>query len=202
MRSRQPDQQGYVERAGVRVYYEAFGAGEPAVFLLPTWSIMHSRHWKAQIHTLARYNRVITFDPRGNGLSDRPTEPAAYADEEFVADALAVLDAVEVEQSIVVGFSAGCFQALILAGNYPERTLRIACLQRRSCLRRVRCRHRQRDSHRAGLRRRRPAPRGHGRNREVRGIRETRGGVRPRVQAPTPLDKVLLSELANEKAGC
>jgi pimeloyl-ACP methyl ester carboxylesterase/predicted glycosyltransferase len=123
LRARQPDQQGYVERAGVSVYYETFGAGTPAVLLLPTWSIMHSRHWKAQIHTLARYNRVITFDPRGNGLSDRPTEPAAYADEEFVADALAVMNAVEVEQAIVVGFSAGCFQALILAGNHPERTI-------------------------------------------------------------------------------
>jgi pimeloyl-ACP methyl ester carboxylesterase/predicted glycosyltransferase len=123
LRAREPDQQGYVERAGVSVFYETFGAGKPAVLLLPTWSIIHSRHWKAQIHTLARHNRVITFDPRGNGLSDRPTEPAAYADEEFVADALAVMDAVEVEQAIVVGFSAGCFQALILAGNYPERTI-------------------------------------------------------------------------------
>ncbi len=123
MRARQPDQQGYVARAGVRVYYETFGAGEPAVLLLPTWSIMHSRHWKAQIHALARYNRVITFDPRGNGLSDRPTEALAYADEEFVADALAVLDAVEVKQAIVVGFSAGCAYALALAGNHPERTI-------------------------------------------------------------------------------
>jgi Predicted hydrolases or acyltransferases (alpha/beta hydrolase superfamily) len=123
LRARQPDQQGYVDRAGVRVYYETFGAGAPAVLLLPTWSIMHSRHWKAQIHALARYNRVITFDPRGNGLSDRPAEPAAYADAEFVADALAVLDAVEVKQAIVVGFSAGCAYALALAGNYPERTI-------------------------------------------------------------------------------
>jgi len=123
LRARQPDQQGYVARAGVRVYYETFGAGEPAVLLLPTWSIMHSRHWKAQIHALARYNRVITFDPRGNGLSDRPTEALAYADEEFVADALAVLDAVEVKQAIVVGFSAGCAYALALAGNHPERTI-------------------------------------------------------------------------------
>jgi pimeloyl-ACP methyl ester carboxylesterase/predicted glycosyltransferase len=123
LRARQPDQQGYVERAGVRVYYETFGAGEPAVLLLPTWSIMHSRHWKAQIHTLARYNRVITFDPRGNGLSDRPTEPAAYANEELVADALAVLDAVEIEKAIVVGFSSGCLQALALAGSYPAQTL-------------------------------------------------------------------------------
>jgi hypothetical protein len=50
-------------------------------------------------------------------------------------------------------------------------------LQRRACLRRVRGRHRQRDSHRAGLRRRRPAPRGHRRHRELRGIRGTREGV-------------------------
>src|SRR5205807_6009257 len=66
---------------------------------------------------------------------------------------------------------------------------RSACLQRRSCLRRVRGRHRQRDSHRAGLRRRRPAPRGHRRHRELRGIRETREGVRPRVQVLTPSTK-------------
>ena len=123
MRARQPDQEGYVDRAGVRVHYETFGAGEPAVLLLPTWSIMGSRHWKAQVHFLARHYRVITFDPRGNGLSDRPTEPAAYAHMEFVADALAVLDAVEVERAIVVGFSAGCFSALVLAGEYSGRTL-------------------------------------------------------------------------------
>src|SRR5216684_681149 len=66
---------------------------------------------------------------------------------------------------------------------------RSACLQRRSCLRRVRGRLRQRDSHRAGLRRRRPAPRGDRRHRKVRGIRKTREGVRPRVQVPTPSTK-------------
>src|SRR6266849_3526344 len=64
-----------------------------------------------------------------------------------------------------------------------------ACLQRGSCLRRVRGRHRQRDSHCAGLRRRHPAPRGHRRHREVRGIRGTREGVRPGVQIPTPSTK-------------
>ncbi|MDP9330412.1 MAG: Gfo/Idh/MocA family oxidoreductase [Actinomycetota bacterium] len=46
-----------------------------------------------------------------------------------------------------------------------------AGVQRRACLRRVRGRHRKRDSHRAGLRRRRAAPRGHRRHREVRGVR-------------------------------
>src|SRR6266581_7801913 len=70
--------------------------------------------------------------------------------------------------------------------RHPGRSAR---LQRRACLRRVRGRHRQRDAHRAGLRRRRPAPRGHRRHREVRGIRGTREGVRPRVQIPTPSTK-------------
>src|SRR5205807_7122961 len=48
-RARYPDQTGYVERDGVRVFYEVYGGGEPTVLLLPTWSIVHSRVWKAQI---------------------------------------------------------------------------------------------------------------------------------------------------------
>ena len=42
------------------------------MLLLPTWSIVHSRFWKAQIPYLARHCRVVTFDGRGNGRSDRP----------------------------------------------------------------------------------------------------------------------------------
>jgi pimeloyl-ACP methyl ester carboxylesterase len=78
-RARYPDEEGYVEREGVRVHYEAYGSGERTVLLLPTWSIIHSRQWKLQIPYLARYFRVVTFDGRGNGRSDRPAEPAAYA---------------------------------------------------------------------------------------------------------------------------
>src|SRR2546421_4661016 len=67
---------------------------------------------------------------------------------------------------------------------------RSACLQRRACLCRVRGRHRQWDSHRAGLRRCRPAPRGHRRHRAIRGIRGTRESVRtPGVQVPTASTK-------------
>ena len=71
-RARYPDSSGYIKRDGVRLYYEVYGSGEPTVFLLPTWSIIHSRHWKMQIPYLARHCRVITFDGRGNGRSDRP----------------------------------------------------------------------------------------------------------------------------------
>ena len=78
-RARYPDESGYVERDGVAVFYEVYGSGEPTVLLLPTWSIIHSRHWKMQIPYLARHCRVVTFDGRGNGRSDRPTETDAYA---------------------------------------------------------------------------------------------------------------------------
>ena len=78
MRACQPSGDGYVERDGVKVHYEVYGAGEPTVLLQPTWSIIHSRHWKMQIPYLARHSRVLTFDGRGNGRSDRPAEPEAY----------------------------------------------------------------------------------------------------------------------------
>jgi len=120
-RARYPDSEGYVERDGVRVHYEVFGSGEPTVLLLPTWSIIHSRIWKMQVPYLARHCRVITFDGRGNGLSDRPAEPAAYAEEEFADDALAVLDATATDRAFVVGLSMGAQRLLLLAANHPER---------------------------------------------------------------------------------
>jgi pimeloyl-ACP methyl ester carboxylesterase len=72
MRACQPVVDGYVERDGVKVFYEVFGQGEPTVLLLPTWSIVHSRVWKLQVPCLARHYRVVTLDGRGNGRSDRP----------------------------------------------------------------------------------------------------------------------------------
>jgi pimeloyl-ACP methyl ester carboxylesterase len=121
MRACQPVADGYVERDGVKVHYELFGTGEPTVLLLPTWSIMHSRHWKMQVPYLARHCRVLTFDGRGNGRSDRPTEPEAYAEREFAADALAVMDATQTPRAIIVGFSMGAHRGLLLAANHPER---------------------------------------------------------------------------------
>jgi pimeloyl-ACP methyl ester carboxylesterase/predicted glycosyltransferase len=118
-RARYPDASGYVERDGVHLYYEVYGSGEPTVFLLPTWSIIHSRHWKMQIPYLARHCRVLTFDGRGNGRSDRP--PGGYAEHEFAADALAVMDATTTERAVLVSLSLGAHRALLLAAEHPER---------------------------------------------------------------------------------
>ena len=74
--------------------------------------IVHSRAWKAQVPYLARRSRVITIDPRGNGRSDRPQSPAAYADTEFVADTVAVMDACGVDRAVIVGISTQLTQFL------------------------------------------------------------------------------------------
>jgi pimeloyl-ACP methyl ester carboxylesterase len=120
-RARYPDEEGFVERDGVRVFWERYGEGEPTLLFLPTWSIVHSRVWKLQIPYFARHARVVTFDPRGNGRSDRPQESTAYAEAELAADALAVMDATDTERAILVSLSLGAQRALLLATGRHER---------------------------------------------------------------------------------
>ena len=120
-RARYPDEEGYVERDGVRVFWERYGEGEPTLLFLPTWSIVHSRLWKLQIPYFARHLRALTFDGRGNGRSDRPQTVEAYAESEFAADALAVLDATETRRAVLVSLSLGADRSLRLAADHPER---------------------------------------------------------------------------------
>ena len=119
-RARYPDVQGYLDRDGVRVWYEAYGTGQPTVMLYPTWEIVHSRAWKCQIPYLARHSRVVTFDRRGNGRSDRPLDPAACHPRNAVADALAVLDQIGAERAVLVSW-CGDGDDLMLAAQHPER---------------------------------------------------------------------------------
>ena len=121
MRARYPDRDGYVDRGGVKVFYEVFGEGEPTILLLPTWSIIHSRFWKMQIPYLSRHYRVITFDGRGNGRSDRPVGPEQYAETEFAEDAVAVMDATGTERAVIVGLSRGAIRGTILAATHADR---------------------------------------------------------------------------------
>ncbi|MGD1058178.1 MAG: alpha/beta fold hydrolase [Solirubrobacteraceae bacterium] len=125
-RARYPDETGYAERDGVRLYYEVYGSGDQALLLLPTWSIIHSRFWKAQIPYLSRHFRVVTFDGRGNGRSDRPVGGDAYVPDEFAADALAVMDATGTERAALVALSCGALWATILAAEHPGRVDSVA----------------------------------------------------------------------------
>jgi len=121
MRPRQPDREDFFVRDGVKVGFAVYENDAPNILLMPTWSIVHSRHWKMQVAYLARHFRVVIFDGRGNGVSDRPAEPTAYADVEFVADAVAVLDATDTDRAVVAGVSMGGHWAALLAGLHPHR---------------------------------------------------------------------------------
>jgi len=123
MRARLADRSGHVERGGVRIYYEVYGTAASTLLLLPCWSIVHSRVWKGQIPYLAHTYRVVVFDGRGNGLSERPRGAEAYRAEEYMADAIAVMDATETERAVLVGLSFGGHLAALLAATHPGRVV-------------------------------------------------------------------------------
>jgi pimeloyl-ACP methyl ester carboxylesterase len=120
-RARYPDTDGFVERAGQRLFYEVYGAGEETVFLTPTWSLVHSRHWKMQIPYLARHFRVLTMDGLGNGRSDRCRDPRRYGSAQFARDCLAVMNATGTERALMVSLSKGAQYTLDLAQLAPQR---------------------------------------------------------------------------------
>jgi pimeloyl-ACP methyl ester carboxylesterase/predicted glycosyltransferase len=122
MRAREPDQTGDTERNGMRLHWEVFGSGELTIMLLPTWSVLPSRFWKAQVATLARRHRVVTFDGRGTGTSSRPVGAHEYTHLEFARDIEAVLDATGTDRALLVALSRGAMWGIQFAADHPERT--------------------------------------------------------------------------------
>jgi pimeloyl-ACP methyl ester carboxylesterase/predicted glycosyltransferase len=126
VRAREPDVAGFASHGGVRIAYESSGTGDRTILCLPSWTIVSQRQWKMQVPYLARHCRVVTFDARGNGASDAPEERAAYGIREVAGDALAVLDALGIEQAALVGHSLGAQAALVLAAEQVDRVTGVA----------------------------------------------------------------------------
>ena len=129
MRALEPHTQGYAINPvdGVRLFYEEFGspdAERTIVFLVP-WTIVNSRVWKGQVPYFARHGfRVITFDARGNGRSDRPE--TGYSTEDLAQDTLSVLDATRVRTTALVGLSSSARWAIQVAAEHPQRVTHLA----------------------------------------------------------------------------
>jgi pimeloyl-ACP methyl ester carboxylesterase len=116
-----PERTGTLDRDGVAIHWERYGDGAPALVFVPTWSILHSRCWKQQVPYFARRHRVLTLDPRGNGRSGRPRDPAQYDERRFAADILAAMDAAELPRAVLVAWSLGAQRALLAACAHPRR---------------------------------------------------------------------------------
>jgi pimeloyl-ACP methyl ester carboxylesterase len=122
VRAVEPNETGFTRGT----YWERFGDGETTVLFVPAWAIVHSRAWKMQVAYFARHFRVVVFDPRGNGRSERPADPAAYSEHEYAADLAAVMDASGTDEAVIVSLSMGAQRALLFADAQPERVLGMA----------------------------------------------------------------------------
>jgi pimeloyl-ACP methyl ester carboxylesterase len=123
MRALAPDVDDVLDRDGFHVGYAVYGHGDVTVCLVMPDTIVHARAWKGQVPFLARYCRVVTIDPRGNGSSDRPTRPEQFAIDELLADVWAILDHVGADQVVLGGLCSGAGLSTILAAERPERVL-------------------------------------------------------------------------------
>ncbi|MFL5777852.1 MAG: alpha/beta fold hydrolase [Chloroflexota bacterium] len=126
-RARQPDEQGRVIGPGdVGIAYEVSGSGDPTIVFLPSTPIVHSRQWKGQVPYFSRSHRVVTYDGRGNGRSDRPADPGQYTDDHIVGDLEAVMDGTATGAAVLVGLCGdGVWRAMKFAAANPSRVLGI-----------------------------------------------------------------------------
>lgn len=110
----------HLDRDGVRLYYEDHGRG-PAVLLSHGYSAT-SAMWRPQVEALSPSFRVVTWDLRGHGDSDSPSDQALYSHELAVADMAALLDHLEIERAVIAGLSLGGYLSLAFHARHPERT--------------------------------------------------------------------------------
>lgn len=110
--------QGYVENAGARIWYTAYGLGAPVILL--HGGLGNSGNWGYQVPALVDQGyRAVLIDSRGHGRSTRDAQPYSY--EQMASDVLAVMDTLHLEKPALVGWSDGACTALVLAAKHPER---------------------------------------------------------------------------------
>jgi pimeloyl-ACP methyl ester carboxylesterase len=111
----------FFDCAGVRLFYEETGSGEPIVWIHEFAA--DYRTWEQQVRHFSRDYRCITYNARGYPPSDVPQDPAAYSFEQQRDDVLRVMDALSVAKAHLVGLSMGAYAALQAALSAPDRIL-------------------------------------------------------------------------------
>ena len=113
----------YARSHDVNIAFQVFGAGPFDLVLVPGW-VSHLEHmWRhplysAYLQRLARFARLILFDKRGTGLSDRVSVGSL---EDRIDDIGAVMDALGIRRAAVYGVSEGGPLALLFAAMHPDR---------------------------------------------------------------------------------
>jgi 3-oxoadipate enol-lactonase len=105
-----------IQSNGIHLYYEISGEGQPLLFIHGLGS--STRDWEFQVQEFAKSYKVITFDLRGHGQSDKPAGPYSMA--MFAADTVGLLRGLGIDRAHVVGLSLGGGVAFQLAVDAPQ----------------------------------------------------------------------------------
>jgi pimeloyl-ACP methyl ester carboxylesterase/DNA-binding winged helix-turn-helix (wHTH) protein/class 3 adenylate cyclase len=117
----------YVENGDVNIAYQVVGAGDLDIVFVMGWVSHLEYFWKHHsfasfLNRLASFSRLILFDKRGTGLSDRVPLSELPTLEQRMEDVHAVMDAVGSERAVLIGVSEGGPMCSLFAATYPEKT--------------------------------------------------------------------------------
>lgn len=115
----------YVTHRGQRIHYTVEGEGPLVV--LQHGLFMDGESWKANgiVAALKDNHRVACVDSLGHGLSDKPADPALYAQDQRAGDLAAVIDDLGEASAAVFGYSMGAWMAVGLAKHHPGKVSRL-----------------------------------------------------------------------------
>jgi pimeloyl-ACP methyl ester carboxylesterase/DNA-binding winged helix-turn-helix (wHTH) protein len=117
----------YVQNGEVNIAYQVIGSGPVDVVFVMGWVSHLEYFWKNELFAsflnhLASFSRLILFDKRGTGLSDRVPVTELPTLEQRMEDVHAVMDAVGSKRAVLIGVSEGGPMCSLFAATYPERT--------------------------------------------------------------------------------
>ena len=112
----------FIQHDSIEIYHEVRGTGTPFLFFSET--ACAGDIWNTfQVPEFSRYHLVITHDYRGTGKSTRPT--VQYSCEDFIDDAVAILDHLNAGPAVLLGHSMGGRVAMLMALRYPKKVKKI-----------------------------------------------------------------------------
>ena len=123
----------YARSGDVRIAYQVVGDGPLDLVLVHGWVCTFQPGWEnpklaGMYRRLASMGRLILFDKRGTGLSDRVSPERLPDLETRMDDVRAVLDAVGSERAVVLGISEGGAMSVLFAATHPERTVALVLM--------------------------------------------------------------------------
>jgi 3-oxoadipate enol-lactonase len=112
----------YIRSGDISIYYEIHGSGSQMLIMIRGLGADVTA-WFSQIPELSKHFRLIVFDNRGAGRTDKPDAP--YSTAQMAADTKGLLDALDISQTSLLGLSMGGMIAQEFAIHYPERVDRL-----------------------------------------------------------------------------